>query len=122
MYSVYKIQFDLTCSQVFSETVRRIETNDIPADSVWSVDQPRPTNYSKAIMLKAQIKLQPDLEEITVLLQFDKLFEYWWKSPFNITKWFISFQILHRVFVEGQILDTGGLAANDVPGNDRGFL
>ena len=30
----YKIQFDLTCSQVFSETVRRIETNDIPADSV----------------------------------------------------------------------------------------
>ena len=30
----YKIQFDLTCSQVFSEMVRRIATNDIPADSV----------------------------------------------------------------------------------------
>ena len=27
---------------------------------------------------------------------------------------FFSFQILHRVFVEGQILDTRGLVANDV--------
>ena len=105
----YKIPFAVTYSGVFSETVGPIIIYDIPTDPAWNVGGHWPTNQSKPIMLLS--------------LRSRSSYSLTWKKSlycFNLTNYLNIgekvhsilpndfFQILQWVFVESQILDTGG--------------
>ena len=99
---------------MFSETASHTGTYDIAMDSAWCEGGHWPiisqfSGYGADFQAKNQ--LQSDMEEISVLLQFDKLLAYQWKMSIQNSKCFF-FSIINSElnFVKFWILDSGELA------------